>query len=208
MIGKARHIPDDRLFDCYLAMCAGDVADPLSAEHLADCPVCRGRYEEMVAFMDDIQAEGRAEVDELFTADGLSRQRQQILSTIDHLHRPARVISFPAQMPHQAAPGVRHSVPRWLTAAAVVGLFMGIGIGGTLFERRLSTSERTLRATATTPVERRSAQPAVLINHPAPVDDDAFLVGLEVALERSYPSELQPFDALTPHARKIGSQLR
>jgi len=33
--------------------------------------------------------------------------------------------------------------------------------------------------------------------------DEAFLSDLEVALERPHTSELQPFDALTPHVREV-----
>jgi hypothetical protein len=36
------------------------------------------------------------------------------------------------------------------------------------------------------------------------IDDDAFLMQLEFALERPHTQELQPFDALTPHVREIG----
>ena len=39
-------------------------------------------------------------------------------------------------------------------------------------------------------------------------DDDVFLPELEFALARPHTRELQPFDALTPHVREIGSQVR
>lgn len=212
MIGKARHLPEDRLFDCYLAMCAGDVADPPAAEHLADCPGCRQRYEELVAFMEDVRVEGAAEADGHFTAEMLQRQRQQILNKIDHLNRPARVISFPGRVTRQIAAGSRRIAPQWLTAAAAAGLLVGIGVGGTFFERGLPQAERTMRsAVGPAMTVPRVTQPAVLVGNPAPLpekDDDAFLVELEFALERSFPSELQPFDALTPHARETGDRLR
>jgi hypothetical protein len=35
-----------------------------------------------------------------------------------------------------------------------------------------------------------------------------FLQELEFALARPHTRELQPFDALTPHVREIGSQVR
>ena len=55
---------------------------------------------------------------------------------------------------------------------------------------------------------RLAPSPAVLVNAPTNVidsiDDDAFLLQLEFALERPHTQELQPFDALTPHVREIG----
>jgi len=57
---------------------------------------------------------------------------------------------------------------------------------------------------------RLAPSPTVLVNTPASgvgdesIDDDAFLLQLEFALERPHTQELQPFDALTPHVREIG----
>jgi hypothetical protein len=55
---------------------------------------------------------------------------------------------------------------------------------------------------------RLAPSPAVLLNAPANlsdnIDDDAFLMQLEFALERPHTQELQPFDALTPHVRPVG----
>ena len=66
-----------------------------------------------------------------------------------------------------------------------------------------------MRVANTPSAARLAPSPAVLVNTPASVatdsiDDDAFLMQLEFALERPHTQELQPFDALTPHVREIG----
>ena len=55
------------------------------------------------------------------------------------------------------------------------------------------------RPTPAQAVRVSAAQPAA----PAPVDEDAFLVELEMALARPQPRELAAYDALTPHVRDI-----
>ncbi len=59
---------------------------------------------------------------------------------------------------------------------------------------------------------RATPAPAARVANPVPVtdtfDDDVFLQELEFALARPHTRELQPFDALTPHVREIGSQVR
>jgi hypothetical protein len=59
-----------------------------------------------------------------------------------------------------------------------------------------------------TAAARLAPSATVLVNAPANVsdsiDDDAFLMQLEFALERPHTQELQPFDALTPHVRPVG----
>ena len=57
-----------------------------------------------------------------------------------------------------------------------------------------------------------SCQPAIVRAAPStPVtvaDDDAFLLDLELALQRPNTRELEPFDALTPHVREIYNRVR
>ncbi len=99
--------------------------------------------------------------------------------------------------------------PRWLAAAAAAGLFVGVAVGGTILHPGLQRSVAPMRvAGSPTASARLAPSPGVLINAPSNVidsiDDDAFLMQLEFALERPHTQELQPFDALTPHVREIG----
>ncbi|HKB13537.1 MAG TPA: hypothetical protein VKD69_22880, partial [Vicinamibacterales bacterium] len=95
---RAHHLHDEKLLDCYLTERAGDGMDPPSAEHLADCGVCSGRYAELSAFMDGLRRDGDADADIVFTAERLRAQQQQIARRIEHVGHPARVISFPSRL--------------------------------------------------------------------------------------------------------------
>ena len=204
MIGRSRHLGEERLYDCYLAARASEPLDPPTAEHLADCGECQARYAELEGFLEVLRGEADAETDAVFSPEHLVHQRDQILRRVDQLHRAARVISFPGgAMPTMAGTTGRFA-PRWVAAAAAAGLFVGVAVGSTIFSHETRPRiERTVQATA--PAPRMAPQPAVLLSSPAPVvetvDDEVFLSQLEMALARPWSRELMPFDALTPHAR-------
>ena len=203
----ARHLADDRLFDCYVAERAGDAADLRAAEHLAECESCGARYTELVRFMDRVYEEAVAEADEVFTPEQLRAQQQQIARRIEAVGRPPRVISFPAAGARRGfAVSATRSAPRWVAAAAAAGLFIGIAVGYQLEGRRARPAAAarheagSLRAVTPTAV-------AMTGNAPADVaSDDAFLSELEIALERPRTRELMAIDAFTPHFREIRNE--
>jgi anti-sigma factor RsiW len=208
MIGRVQHLRDDRLFDSYLAERAGETIDPPVADHLADCSECGARYAELVRDMDGLRAEADAETDEVFTPERLRAQQQQIARRIEHVGRAARVISFPGHFVSRHMSGsAARGVTRWVYAAAAAGLVIGVGLG-TFYDSEWWSARRAAQLSATAR-QARLAHPAQL----APVAtggtgptreaaDEAFLSDLEVALERPHTTELQPFDALTPHVRE------
>jgi len=209
VIARAPHLRDDRLFDCYVAERAGDAIDPPAAVHLADCGACGARYAELSRMMDEVRAEADIETDEVFTPERLRAQQQQIARRIEHVGRAARVISFPGRFVsrHMNASAAR-GVTRWVYASAAAGLIIGVGLGAfydsewRAARRATQSSARVRQAAAShpiplAPVATRGSAPA----HEA--SDEAFLSDLEVALERPHTSELQPFDALTPHVREV-----
>ena len=210
---RALHLHDDRLFDCYLTARHGDAVDPLVAEHLADCATCASRYAELGSLMDGLAAEAAAESDAVFTPDRLRAQQQQILRRVEHVGRPARVISFPGHLPVDRSqhPGP-HARSRWMAGAAAAGLFIGVGLGaGIEWQRhaRVLSSGVAVAARATNAPANAlpAASPAAteMVATPAVevAGDDAFLSDLEVALERTQTRELRAIDALTPHVREI-----
>jgi hypothetical protein len=209
MIGRPEHLHDDRLVECYFADRRGEALDPPSAEHLADCEACGTRYVDLVTFLDDVRTESEAETDAVFTPERLRQQQEQILKRLEHASRSARVISFPGQSSGHPIAGAGRVAPRWLAAAAAAGLFVGVAVGGTILHPELQRSVEPMRVAGNpTPSARLAPSPAVLISAPTNVidsiDDDAFLMQLEFALERPHTQELQPFDALTPHVREVG----
>ena len=212
MIGHGRHLHEDRLFECYLADQSGEPLDPPSAEHLADCAACGARYAEIAQFLNGLRDVAETEADDVFTADRLRGQREQILRRIEHLSHAARVISFPGHARRQSAGGAGRVAPRWLAAAAAAGLFVGVAVGGTLLQPDVRRSLPGMRVAGGSATARLAPTPAVRVNNPATVtdsfDDDAFLMELEFALERPHTRELQPFDALTPPVQEIDNRVR
>jgi len=215
VISRAHHLQDDRLFDCYLAERGGEAIDPPLAEHLADCETCAARYAELAGLMTVLRHEGEAEADAVFTADRLRAQQQHIERRLAHVGRPARVISFPGQFVRRTIhASTSRTAPRWMAAAAAAGLFIGVAlgasyergsrargpIGSSASQRLVARDAEAARASRLTPVITRGSNPADV------AADDAFLSDLEVALERPHTTELQAFDALTPHVREIRDQ--
>ena len=119
MIGRVRHLQEDRLFDCYTAAQAGELPDPRSAAHIADCAECRARYDELVQFMDGLRQEADEDTAAVFTPETLRAQQQHIMRRIEHLGHPARVLSFPGRVVRRHfAPTAGRFAPRWTAAAA------------------------------------------------------------------------------------------
>ena len=202
MIARAHHLHEERLFACYLAGRHGEPIDPPTAEHLADCESCAARYDELASFMETVRAEGDADADAIFTTERLRAQQQQIARRLEHIRRPARVISFPGRVARRTM-GVSGSrtATRWVAAAAAAGLFVGAVLGASY-----QHGSRTHQA-ATAGLSTAAAQPEPIATDgtgQAPAaTDDAVISDLELALERPYTRELVAFDAFTPHVREI-----
>lgn len=202
------HLLEERLFECYLAESAGDSVDPRVGEHLADCQPCAARYAELTAFMEGLRSEGNAEADEIFTPDRLRVQLQQIRRRLEQTPRPAQVISFPGRFATNGngaslRGATRMVPPRWIAAAAALGLFVGVAVGASYqnsFRSRVFEQRLARQATASPrfgPVAPR--EPGIT----SATADDAFLSDLEGAMARPHTRELLAFDALTPHVREV-----
>jgi len=207
VIGRARHLQEDRLFECYAAEQGGESLDPRAAAHLDECADCRARYDELAHFMDGLRQEADDDTAAVFTPDALRVQQQHIMRRIEHLGHPARVLSFPGRVVrrHFAATGGRVA-PRWTAAAAAAGLFIGVGVG-VVFDSRNHAAPNPMAMTIARPA--RPAAPVVAVASPAPVaDDDAFLSEIESVLGGPHNQELLPFDALTPRVQELLAGLR
>lgn len=196
---RSRHPHDKTLLSCYLASRDGEFIDPPVAEHLADCPQCRARFAELTGFMDGLHRDADAAVDALFPTERLDAQRTQILRRIDHIGQHARVITFPGRAADTAAAASpARQTTRWVAAAAVAGLVVGLTVGA-------FTS-----LTSVEPVEVAVSQPAagepVILR--LPMDEETFLRELELARVRQRTRALMPLDAFTPSIREISSEVR
>jgi hypothetical protein len=218
VIGRGHHLSDDRLVDYYFAAAAGEPLDPPIADHLGECVECRARAVELTAFLDGARADADAESDEIFGRETLRHQHEQILRHLEHVNRPARVLSFPQRVTRGISRKARRIAPRWLAVGAAASFFVGVALGGLLLQPGLHGSVPGLRVAThsaysrTSPAPRLGVSSAARAIAPLPitdaVDDDAFLQELELALERTPTRELQLLDALTPHVREVGSRLR
>jgi hypothetical protein len=200
------HLHDDRLFDCYVAERIGEPFDPPSSEHIADCPRCAARYNELAQFMDTLRTAADAELDDVYPADHLRLQQQQIAHRIEHYGRSARVLNFPAHQGtrHMPVPGSRMA-PRWVATAAAAGLFVGVGVGLFFDTGRRSAPPIPALVAVSRPVrlEPPTARPLPLIDR-----EDVFLSEIEAAAARPRTAELAAFDELTPHIREISLSSR
>jgi anti-sigma factor RsiW len=205
VIGRATHIQEQGLLDCYLAERGDEPIDPRVGEHLADCSACAERYAELAQFMDGLRNEADDEAGEIFTTDHLIAQQRQIARRIEHVGRPARVISFPGASGRPADAAARRITPRWVAGAVAAGIFLGIGLSVTFrwdappVQPPLAGDLRIAEPARPTPVATDGTDAVTA------TDDDAFLTDLEIALEGPRTRELQPFDAITPRVVEINN---
>jgi hypothetical protein len=206
----AHHLQDERLFDCYLAVRAGESLDPPVAEHLTDCDACGDRYAELAQFMEALSVEAASEADAIFTPERLRAKQQHISRRLDHLGHPARVITFPGlPASHPVGSPAPRSARRWIAAAAAAGLFIGFGV---LLDREAARGLDPEIAREAAPPHVRGVARQALLKAPEAAEvarpdafqvDEAFLSELELAGDRPRTRELLAFDALTPHVREI-----
>jgi hypothetical protein len=201
---RARHLQEEQLFDCYLAIRGGEGIDPPIAEHLTDCPQCGRRYADLTQFMESLSVEADDETDAIFTPERRRVQQQQIARRLEHIGHAARVISFPGRV---ASPQLGSVAPRfarrWVAASLAAGVFIGVATG-IFFDWQASRAFSVRRGNA-------AARQAVMIGPPEGIEiaadpsdaDDAFLSEIELAGQRPRIRELLAVDALTPHAREI-----
>jgi hypothetical protein len=206
----SRHLHDERLFECYLAEKSDEALDPPSAEHLADCAQCAGRYAALARFMDGVRADAEADTAAIFPLEDLQRQQQQIAHRLEHVVHPARVISFPAHG-SRARPGRSSRLaPRWIAAAAAAGLFIGLYVGTFVDRAPRPPADIALQAPPVSSPMVRSAAPEAPSTTALTTDEvnEEFLLELEFAAERPRTAELLALDELTPHVRPVRTGLR
>ncbi len=210
MIGGTSHPAEERLFDCYMAARAGEPADPPTAEHLADCAECAARYTDLAQFMDDLRTSSDADIDDLFPAERLREQHQQIARRIELVGRSARVITFPQPAStRQLAAGRRRAVPGWVAATAAAGLVAGVA-AGMFFERTGRPSPVTVPPTIAASAPRviaPVAEPAVVESESEVERQELFMSEIALAADRPRTAELAAYDELTPHIREVSFTL-
>ena len=202
---RARHLHEDRLYECYLAARGDGVVDPPVAEHLADCTACQGRYADLSRIMDNVRQSADEATSALFGEERLEAQRTQIARRLEQLGHAARILSFPARVePGDDARPQGVVASGWLVASAAAGLLLGIGLTSLYdIEFHHPTVATSAQAVVATPAPTPAAVPAA-----SAIDDDVFLSRVDEAINRSRNRALEPFQTLTPTYREISATER
>ena len=202
MFAAKPHLDDKALIRRYLAdrgLGALDANDEAPLRHLAHCAACEARYAALRSAFDLTRDAAAADADAACSEDRLARQRERIMRRIDALQTGPRVLPFPAapQPGHVAAqPRV---IRRWVAAAAVAGLLLGLGAGRLVFRAgdagpTATTARRDIGPSA----EPARQTPTIRALHVEPgVADDQFLSEIELATAAPRTRELRAIYALT-----------
>lgn len=184
------HLSDDRLIE--LSMGCGS---PSGEPHLTGCAECRSRHAALTQLLDEVDEVAAAEVASIFPAERLARQRVRILQRIDQVGRTGRLIAFPSVFPRPPLLARSGAATRWVAAAAVAGLVVGLLTGQLLQTSRMVH-------TASEMVSNEAGDSGALRAVSTTLSDDEFLGQVEVAAGAS-PASLHPLDVLTPRAWEV-----
>jgi hypothetical protein len=191
---RMRHLADEDL----LAL----IETATSDAHLDSCERCATRHAELLCIIADLDVV-HAEADAAFDEERLLHQRTHILRRLDKNHGPARVLPFPAAA--EGAGGIRvfaSTGRRWIAAAAIAGLVVGIFSGRLVTNRHRESPDDRFPQAYSASVRRSAIRPVIV---PAELRtsgrDELLFEEVESALARPRVQELTAIDAITPAAR-------
>lgn len=191
---RMRHLGDEEL----LALIESATSDA----HLESCQRCAVRHAELLCVIADLDVV-HAEADAVFDEERLLHQRTHILRRLEKNHGPARVLPFPAAA--ESVGGIRvfaSAGRRWVAAAAIAGLVVGIFSGRLLTHRSDQATSDGLPQAYSASVRRAMSRPVVV---PAELRtngrDEMLLEEVESAVAQPRVDELIAIDAITPAAR-------
>lgn len=191
---RTAHLSDDRLVELYFT----ETPSAQEQQHLGSCRDCDSRRSEVAHLLDETTQASAEDLEAAFPADRLARQQLQILERVEAITGPARVIAFPSASAPAPARGVTflaRSATRWVAAAAVAGLVLGVVAG------RAGRDIPARSGPGLTPairIEQNSSQSIRAVS--TTLSDDEFLVELESAIEGQGGEALRALDELTPRA--------
>jgi hypothetical protein len=198
-----RHLDDNVFIRRYLAdrgLAALEASDEGPLRHLAHCPACEARYQALKAGFEETRDAALADADAACSADRLEHQRERIMRRVDALHGGRRVLPFPAAGQNGHAASQPRVFRRWVAAAAVAGLLVGLSAGRLVFDnspRNASVGARQQVAAVSAPATMRQA-PTIRASHiESPASDDQFLSEIEMATAAPRTQELRAIYAFT-----------
>jgi hypothetical protein len=196
------HISDDRLIE----VCMLEAPSIAEQQHLGSCTRCDARRARLLTLLDDMSGTVAAAADAAFPPERLARQQSRILGYLLHDGRPARVIAFPPGHAHEPMVSRTRPSTRWVAAAAVAGLVIGV------FAGRLGHDSSFVRPAGAPVIVAPSANgpgplaaggAGAIREVSAAISDEEFLSQIELAIDGSAAAALQPLDDLTPRAWEV-----
>jgi len=187
------HLSDDRLIE----VCLLEAASIAEEEHLGACARCDARRARLRGLLDDVSGAAVAEADAAFPPDRLARQQARILSQLQHDGRPGRLIAFPAGHAHEATVSRTRPSTRWIAAAAVAGLVIGVLAGRFGHDYSLGRPGGT-RIAVTRSADAPELRTGGILEISTAVSEEEFLSQIEIAIDGPAAAALQPLDDLTP----------
>ncbi len=200
---RSRHLSEAELVG--LLVPGSDVptaGDAASRVHLSQCRSCAGRSADLQSLLDVVSETAQFDAEMHMPTEHLPSQRERIVRRLRRSVEPAQaahVIRFPST----AQPTLtRVHRTRWLTAAAVAGLVVGVTTGQFLHLHPQTESADTVLEDTVTP-QNTMASPGLGNDVFLNLEDDAFLQEVDLMLLAPRIPELDPLDEITPRIREV-----
>lgn len=179
------HLSDESLVELHALLLSGEHGVAARyLRHVRQCESCRERLEHLRDACAELRRDVQASVEVHITPARLDRQLDVITRRLEGT--PGRVLPFPTAI-HRPVP--TPSLRRWVAAAAVAGLMIGLGAGRLIGPAGAPVAPWT--AASATP--GAAARPGI----PRETDEQ-MLVEIDAALTRSRTKEFRALDELTP----------
>ena len=196
-----RHVSDDLLLDVVRGSAKAHGADRSATDaHLDACQSCADRLADLDTFFDAIKEESIDAFADAISAARLTAERERIMRRVERVTErrgAAHILRFPVlARPALAAVSRAH---RWIGAAAVAGLLIGVAIGQFV---HLHTDPDPLTARGAVPGSATTTEPS------STTSDEQFMEDLELALTRPRVPALVALDEMTPLMREIAVNIR
>ena len=198
-LGLKRHVSDADLTAVWADARLGETKQTAASAHVRDCPGCRARLASLTTWLEGLRADARQEADEAFPRERLAVQQAQILRRLEAMERPARVIAFPRFTRATSIPNPGRQ--RWIAAAAVAGLIVGVGLGQMVNIGQVVSGPSRFPGSPAGVVRTAAAPERMGIQPVSATSDEEFLYDAEPARPR-VPESLRSLHEITPSARE------
>lgn len=189
------HLSDDAL----TALVVDHETPSDDRHHLARCATCRAAFDATVAAFGGLGAALAEGADARLSPTRLGRQTAAIVRRLQGESAPARVLRFPS--PSRVFDARHAAARRWVAAAAVAGLFVGL-VAGRVLDPSALVRSLAFDQSASTPAFAPAGLADIGLS-PAGLADEALLVEVDAAMHAPRIEPLATLDAMTPRAQDL-----